>query len=168
MELRYAVGGALDHAADLMCWYAPTINSYRRTSSQDFAGNGLTWGYDNRTVSIRVLTGRPESTRLEFRIPGADVNPYLALAGLLASMRDGLEKQLDPGPPRVGDAYGKVKDSLPSDLPAAAERFADSSWVAAAFGRDVVRHYHTMARFEWERFARTVTDWEMERYFEAI
>ena len=98
--LRHAVGGALAHTAELMCWYAPTINSYRRTNSQDFAGNGLTWGFDNRTVTTRVLAGAPAATRLEFRLPGADVNPYLALAGLLASVGDGIEQQTDPGPPR--------------------------------------------------------------------
>ncbi|MBA3877068.1 MAG: glutamine synthetase [Anaerolinea sp.] len=167
-ELLSAVGGALDHAAELMCWYAPTINSYKRTSRHDFAGNGLTWGFDNRTVSVRVLTGHPGSTRMEFRVPGADVNPYLALAGLLASMHDGMDKQTDPGPPRVGDAYEHASNALPTDLSAAADLFGRSPWVADTFGRDVVRHYEAMARFECERFSRTVTDWELDRYFEAI
>jgi len=99
--LRHAVGGALAHAAELMCWYAPSINSYRRTTSRDFAGNGLTWGFDNRTVTTRVLTGAPLATRLEFRLPGADVNPYLALAGLLASVIDGIDQRfgLERGKP---------------------------------------------------------------------
>jgi glutamine synthetase len=166
--LRHAVGGVLGHAGDLMCWYAPSINSYRRTTSQDFAGNGLTWGFDNRTVTARVLTGAPMATRLEFRLPGADVNPYLALAGLLASMRDGLDNRLDPGPPCVGDTYERGTSTLPSTLLAAAEALHGSTFARTAFGDDVVKHYQTLAEYEWSEFMRSVTDWERERYLDTI
>jgi glutamine synthetase len=166
--LRNAVGGALAHAAELMCWYAPTINSYRRTNSQDFAGNGLTWGYDNRTVTTRVLTEPASATRLEYRLPGADVNPYLALAGLLASVRDGIQARTDPGEPQAGNAYQNTRFFLPATLGEAAEAFSASSFTAAAFGKDIVRHYHAVAAFEWNDFLRSVTDWERERYLDVI
>jgi glutamine synthetase len=166
--MRHAVGGVLAHAGDVMCWYAPSINAYRRTTSQDFAGNGLTWGFDNRTVTTRVLTGAPMATRLEFRLPGADVNPYLALAGLLGSMRDGLDNRLDPGPPSVGDAYARGTSALPDTLLAAAETFRQSPFAVAAFGEDVVQHYHALADYEWRDFMRSVTDWERARYLDSI
>lgn len=166
--LRHAVGGLLAHTPELMCWYAPTINSYRRTISQDFAGNGLTWGFDNRTVTTRVLTGSPAETRLEFRLPGADVNPYLGLAGLLASMLDGIESATDPGQPHAGDAYADVPRELPATLLDAARAFSSSSFAAGAFGKDIVQHYAAVAEFEWNEFLRSVTDWERDRYFEGI
>jgi glutamine synthetase len=166
--LLNAVGGVLGHAAELMCWYAPTVNSYRRTNSADFAGNGLTWGLDNRTVTTRVLAGAPSATRLEFRLPGADVNPYLALAGLLASVSDGIEQQTEPGPPQAGDAYESTRSPMPTTLHEAAESFASSPFVAAAFGKNVVSHYHDVAAFEWNDFQRSVTDWERARYLDVI
>lgn len=166
--MRAAIGGVLDHLPDLMPWYAPTINSYRRTTTQDFAGNGLTWGFDNRTVSTRVLTGSPQETRLEFRLPGADVNPYLALSALLASMDDGIQRGAHPGPPHGGDAYADHDRTLPQTLLDAANLFAGSSFVAEAFGKDVVRHYQAVAEFEWNSFMKCVTDWERERYLEGI
>jgi glutamine synthetase len=167
--LRHAVGGVLAHAAELMCWYAPTINSYRRTGSQDFAGNGLTWGFDNRTVTTRVLSsGAPSATRFEFRLPGADVNPYLALAGVLASVVDGVDASLDPGQPTIGDAYANARTNLPSTLRDAAECFLHSEFAAKAFGSDVLKHYHALADFEWRAFMGSVTDWERERYLDSI
>jgi glutamine synthetase len=167
--LSHAVAGVLAGAPDLMCWYAPTINSYRRTGSRDFAGNGRTWGYDNRTVSTRVLTGSPHTTRLEFRVPGADVNPYLALSGVLASIRMGLDEGLDPGPAHSGDAYaGAAGDPLPRTLLDAAHALRDSKFALASFGPDVVDHYATLAEHEWDVFMSTVTDWDRLRYLESI
>jgi glutamine synthetase len=166
--LRHAVGGVLAHTPELMCWYAPTVNSYRRTGSQDFAGNGLTWGFDNRTVTTRVLTGSPAETRLEFRLPGADVNPYLGLAGLLASILDGIQSGTDPGLPHTGNAYDDVPSPIPATLLDAAGAFSRSDFAAAAFGKDVVQHYQAVAEFEWNAFLHSVTDWERDRYFEGI
>lgn len=166
--LRHAIGGVLARTPELMCWYAPTINSYRRTTSQDFAGNGLTWGFDNRTVTTRVLTGSPAETRLEFRLPGADVNPYLGLAGLLASMLDGIRHRTDPGSPHSGDAYADTVRLLPATLLDAAQAFSRSTFASETFGKDVVRHYQAVAEFEWEAFLHSVTDWERDRYLEGI
>jgi glutamine synthetase len=166
--LGSAIAGLLNHAADLTLWYAPTINSTRRIGSQDFAGNGLTWGFDNRTTTCRVLTGAPASTRLEFRLPGADVNPYLALAGVLGSMHRGITNGADPGKPSRGDAYGEVPAVFPGTLAEAADRFLNSDFANETFGGDVVRHYNAVGQFEWRQFMRSVTDWERNRYFEAI
>lgn len=166
--LRHAIAGVLGHARDLMCWYAPTINSYRRTTSQEFAGNGLTWGFDNRTVTTRVLTGAPTSTRLEFRLPGADVNPYLVVAGVLASTLNGITERLEPGPPATGNTYAQTPNALPQTLLQAAEAFSASAFTTGTFGGDVVKHYQSVAEFEWHRFMSSVTDWERERYLEGI
>jgi glutamine synthetase len=167
--MRNAIGGILDRAPDLMAIYAPTINSYRRTNSGDFAGHGASWGFDNRTVSCRVLGTSPSSMRAEWRVPGADVNPYLAVAALLASMRDGMARGADPGPAREGDAYQQeVRVLFPSHLGLAGDAFAGSDFVREAFGEDVVEQYALAAQWEWARFQEAVTDWELDRYYESI
>ena len=168
--LRHAIGGALSHAPDLMLLYAPTVNSYRRTTSGEFSGNGVSWGFDSRMVSCRVLTESPESTRLEWRVPGADVNPYLAIAGLLASVRDGIATGADPGEPLMGRDFDRPVPPLPATLGASVEAFCDGSFAAEAFGKDVVAHYAEAGRWEWQRFLEpaAVTEWERRRYFEVI
>ena len=113
-----------------MLWYAPTVNSYRRIAGGEFSGNGLSWGYDSRMVSCRVLVEDPASTRLEWRVPGADVNPYLAIAGLLASARDGIATGTDPGEPLVGEDWEREVPPLPAHLGEAVGAFRDSAWAA--------------------------------------
>jgi glutamine synthetase len=168
--LRQAVGGVLGRAPDLMLFYAPTVNSYRRTTSGEFSGNGVSWGFDSRMVSCRVLTESPESTRLEWRVPGADVNPYLAIAGLLASVRDGIVSGAEPGDPLVGRDFDRQVPPLPGTLGAAVEAFRDGAFVAEALGKDVVAHYAEAGRWEWQRFLdpTAVTEWERRRYFEVM
>jgi glutamine synthetase len=168
--LRAAVGGVLAHANDLMAFYAPTINSYRRIAGGEFSGNGLSWGYDTRMVSCRVLVEAPESTRLEWRVPGADVNPYLAIAALLASARDGIARNTDPGEPLVGEDWQREVPPLPAHLGEAVAAFRESAWTTEVFGPDVVSHYSEAGRWEWDRFlaADAVTEWERRRYFEFI
>jgi glutamine synthetase len=167
-SMRHAIGGVLAHAGELMAWYAPTINSYRRTNSSDFAGHGATWAFDNRTVSCRVLGTGASSMRLEWRVPGADVNPYLAVAGVIASIRDGIAHAIDPGPPSSGDAYQQETQKFPPHLGLAADTFLSSEWVAAAFGPAVAEQYGLTAQYEWNQFLDAVTDWELDRYFEVI
>jgi glutamine synthetase len=167
-RLRHAVGGVLGRAPELMPFYAPTVNSYRRTASDDFAGRGHTWGFDNRTVSCRVVGEAPSAIRLEYRVPGADVNPYLAISALLASVVDGLENETDPGPPLEGSGYQRDVEPLPSSLPAATDRFAASPFTVESFGADVVEHYTLLAHHEARLFSQVVTDWEKQRYFELI
>jgi glutamine synthetase len=166
--LRHAVAGVLDRVADLMVFYAPTVNAMRRIISTDFAGNGITWGYDNRTTTCRLITGAPEANRLEMRLPGADVNPYLASAAVLAGMRDGASRRLDPGPPAEGNAYSERHDDVPITLGDAAEALQRSTFAAEAFGKDVVSHYAAVARNEWLQFLRAVSDWDRDRYFDTI
>ncbi len=166
--LHHAIGGALHHISDAMAWYAPTVNSYRRTRAKDAAGWGQTWGIDHRFVSVRVVGHTPDSLRLEFRLPGADTNPYLALAALLASVADGLDRRIDPGPPTVGSPFEVDLGDVPRDLGAAVARFEHSEWAKASFGHDVVDHYATLGRFEWDRFLDAVTDWDRQRYFDTM
>lgn len=167
--LRHAVGGVLAHAPALMLLYAPTVNSYRRTSSGEFSGYGVSWGFDSRMVSCRVL---PESadTRLEWRIPGADVDPYLAIAALIASVRDGVGGARDPGEPLMGEDHARPVPPLPATLGEALVRFRDDPFASETFGKDVVSHYAEAGRWEWDRFLApdAVTEWERRRYFDVI
>ncbi len=168
--LSAAVGGVLARAHELMLWYAPTVNAYRRIAGGEFSGNGLSWGFDSRMVSCRVLVEEPASTRLEWRVPGADVNPYLAIAGLLASARAGMEDGSDPGEPLVGADWEREVPPLPAHLGEATAAFRDSAWARETFGDPVVDHYAEAGRWEWGRFlaADVVTEWERRRYFEVI
>ena len=165
--LRHAVGGSLARAGELTAWYAPTVNSYRRLRSQDAAGWGTTWGIDHRFCSVRVVGHRPEDLRMEFRLPGADANPYLVLAALLASVREGLAAGTDPGEPVTGNPYDAPSGG-PDHLGEAVAAFATSGFARATFGDSVVDHYATLGRFEWTRFLDAVTDWERTRYFDLI
>lgn len=166
--LRHAVAGALANAPDLMAWYAPMVNSYRRIRSQDAAGWGQTWGIDHRFTSARVVGHTPGSIRMEFRLAGADANPYLVLAGLIASIVDGIEHQLDPGPPETGNPYERPAGAIPQHLGDAVARFRSSEFTRAAFGDALVDHYATVAEFEWDLFLNGVTDWERRRYFDTV
>lgn len=168
--LMHAVGGVLQRAPEFMLLYAPTVNSYRRTVSGEFSGNGVSWGFDSRMVSCRVLAESADSTRLEWRVPGADVNPYLAIAGVLASAADGISTDTDPGDPLVGEHYEDPVPPLPSTLGEAVALWRDGEFAAEAFGADVVTHYAEAGRWEWERFLapEAVTEWERRRYFEVI
>jgi glutamine synthetase len=168
--LRQAVGGLLQRAPDLMLFYAPTVNSYRRTTSGEFSGNGISWGWDSRMVSCRVLTESPDATRLEWRVPGADVNPYLAIAAVLASAADGIWTGADPGEPLVGEDFDRPVPPLPATLGESVERLRDSRFAAGVLGADVVAHYAEAGRWEWARFLapEAVSEWERRRYFEVV
>ena len=169
-DLLHAVGGVLHHAPELTVLYAPTVNSYRRIAGAEFSGNGLSWGWDSRMVSCRVLAESPEGTRLEWRVPGADVNPYLGIAALLASARDGIASQTDAGEPLMGEDWERPVPPLPAALGASVDAFRGSPFAAATFGDAVVAHYAEAGRWEWERFlaADAVGGWERRRYFEVI
>jgi glutamine synthetase len=167
--LGAALAGVMERTPDLLAWYAPTVNSYKRLVQQDFAGWGLTWGVDNRTTSFRALGEHPDERRFESRLPGADVNPHLALAATLASARDGLARSADPGAPVTGNAYEQAPDAgLPRHLGEAVEAFAASAWNRATFGDDVVDHYAAHGRGEVAAWLAAVTDWERLRYLDLI
>jgi glutamine synthetase len=165
---RHFLAGWMHHADELMVLYAPTVNSYKRFEDGSWAPTRAAWSYDNRTAGFRVVGSGP-SLRIECRIPGADVNPYLAFAAALASGLDGVERQLEPPPRYQGDAYGASElPHLPHTLAEAIARFEASAFAREALGEDVVEHYLHFFRSELAAFERTVTDWERERYFERI
>jgi glutamine synthetase len=167
--LRHAVGGVLPHAPACVLFYAPTVNSYRRTGSGEFSGYGVSWGFDSRMVSCRVLR-EGANTRLEWRVPGADADPYLAIAALLASAHVGLDASTDPGEPLMGEDYTRPVPPLPASLGEAVATFRDDPFTAETFGKDVVAHYAEAGRWEWEQFLApgAVTEWERRRYFDVI
>jgi len=167
--MRNAVGGVLHLTSDLMLWYAPTINAMRRILTQDFAGNGLTWGHDNRTTTCRMITGAPLSNRVEMRLPGADTNPYLAIAAVLASVGIGIDRHLDPGPPLLGNGYASVgAEAIPRTLGEAAAAFRNSAAARESFGADVVDHYAALGDHEWFTFLTAVSDWDRDRYLDSV
>jgi glutamine synthetase len=165
---RWFLGGWIAHVPDVMAFYAPTINSYKRYVDASWAPTRLAWSYDNRTAGFRVVGDGP-GLRIECRIPGADANPYLALAASLASGLDGIANKIEPPECFSGDVYAaKNLPRVPYTLGAAAEQFAASEFARQAFGKDVVEHYAHFFRTEVAAFDKAVTDWEHKRYFERI
>ena len=160
------LAGQLAHARELMLFYAPFVNSYKRYQSASFAPTRLAWSIDNRTVGFRAL-GQGNGLRVENRIPGADANPYLALAATLAAGLDGIDKGLTPPANFAGDAYAASSlPTVPTTLSAAIEAFRASSFVRTAFGDAVVGHYLHAAETEERKFNEVVTSWERNRHFE--
>ncbi|UCE87190.1 MAG: glutamine synthetase, partial [Deltaproteobacteria bacterium] len=165
---RFYLGGLLAHARELAWFFAPNVNSYRRYRAGTFAPTRVAWSYDNRTAGFRVV-GRGASLRVECRIPGADANPYLAYAALLAAGLDGIERQIEPPPAVQGDAYaGDALPEIARTLPDAIAALEGSEFARAAFGDEVVEHLLHFARSEQRYFESTVTDFERARYFERI
>ncbi len=167
-EFRWFLGGWMEHAAELMPFFAPTVNSYKRYQAGSWAPTALAWSRDNRTASFRVV-GRDESLRIEFRVPGADVNPYLAYAAIVAAGLDGIQRRVEPPPVFTGDVYAAAELArLPGSLREAVDGFAAGDFARRAFGDDVVDHYAHFFRTEQGAYDRAVTDWERARYFEQI
>jgi glutamine synthetase len=164
---RKFLAGLLRHAPALALFWAPNINSYKRYAAGSFAPTALAWGMDNRTCAFRVL-GHGASLRVENRLPGGDVNPYLALAAMIAAGLDGIERDLPPAPVFVGNAYEGDLPRIPKTLAHAARLFTESDFTKAAFGADVVAHYGNMAQVELDAFDAAVTDWEKFRSFERM
>jgi glutamine synthetase len=165
---RWFLGGWMAHVPELMVFYAPTINSYKRYVDASWAPTRIAWSYDNRTAGFRVV-GEGQSLRIECRIPGADCNPYLAFAAALASGLDGLANKIEPPKSFSGDVYAaKNIPHVPHTLSEAAELFSNSAFAKKAFGEDVVEHYGHFFRSEVAAFNSAVTDWERQRYFERI
>jgi len=158
----------MHHVSDLMVFFAPTINSYKRFQAGSWAPTRIAWSYDNRTAGFRVV-GRGNSLRIECRIPGADAHPYLMYAAILAAGMDGIRNQIEPPPIFVGNVYQAADlPHVPSTLRDATDRFAASEFVTEAFGADVQQHYTHFFRTEQRAYDDAVTDWEKWRYFERI
>ena len=167
-EFRWFLGGWMRYAPELMVCYAPTVNSYKRFQAGSWAPTALAWSPDNRTAGFRIV-GAGSSLRIECRIPGADVNPYLAYAAVVASGLAGIEQRLEPPPAYIGDAYSAPDAALlPRTLEEAVANFTGSELARTAFGVDVVAHYAHFFTTEVDAFRKAVTDWERVRYFERI
>jgi len=162
------MAGLLVTLPELALFIAPNINSYKRFVRGSFAPTALVWGRDNRSCALRVVGHDPSSLRVECRVPGGDVNPYLALAAMVAGGLYGIEEGLELEPEFVGNAYDSDKPRLPTTLREAAGLFATSPVTRKAFGDEVVAHYSNMARVELEAFDSAVTDWERYRGFERL
>ncbi|MEV0873640.1 glutamine synthetase family protein [Streptomyces sp. NPDC049950] len=165
--MRHFLAGQLAALRDFSLLYAPNINSYKRFQPGSFAPTAVAWGHDNRTCALRVV-GHGRSMRFENRLPGGDVNPYLAVAGLVAAGLHGIEHGLELPDACEGNAYTARYDQVPTSLREAAALWEDSQVAREAFGDDVVAHYRNMARVELEAFDAAVTDWELRRSFERL
>jgi len=161
------IAGILATMKDFTLLYAPNVNSYKRFAAGSFAPTAIAWGSDNRTCSVR-LVGKGKSARMENRLPGGDVNPYLALAAMIAGGLHGIDHELALEPELQGNAYASDRDQVPHTLRHARDVFAASELTRAAFGDDVVDHYTNMADVELAAFDAAVTDWERYRSFERM
>ena len=161
------IAGVLATMSDFTLMYAPNVNSYKRFADGSFAPTAVAWGHDNRTCAVR-LVGHGASARMENRLPGGDVNPYLALAAMLAGGLHGIEQQLELEPETEGNAYVSDKPQVPRTLREARDAFASSEIARKVLGDEVVDHYTNMADVELAAFGATVTDWELRRGFERM
>lgn len=165
---RWFLGGWIRYVPDVMPFYAPTVNSYKRFVDGSWAPTRLAWSYDNRTAGFRVV-GSGKSLRIECRIPGADCNPYLAFAASLASGMEGIREKIEPPPIFEGDIYAaRHLPRVPYTLEEAIKQFEASTMAKNVFGEGVISHYAHFYKKEAEAFRNAVTDWERKRYFERI
>ena len=160
--LRHAIAGCLASMEDCMLLFAPNLNSYRRFQRGTHAPLAPSWGYENRTVAVRVPADQPEATRLEHRVAGADANPYLVVAAILAGMLCGIEKGLQPPPALEGNAYDQLPPSLPRYWPDALARFESSGFIRDYFGESFREVYAILKRQELDEFDRHVTPLEYD------
>ncbi|HCL65107.1 MAG TPA: glutamine synthetase [Rhizobium sp.] len=165
--MKHYMAGLLAHASEITYFLAPYINSYKRFMAGTFAPTKAIWSKDNRTAGYRLCGEDTKAIRVECRVGGSDLNPYLAMAALIAAGIDGIEKKLELEPAFVGDAYGarEVRE-IPRTLRSAAVALSGSVMLRAAFGGDVVDHYVRAAEWEQEEYDRRITDWEVARGFE--
>ena len=168
--LEHYIAGQLQCLPEILPMYAPTVNSYKRFVSGSWASTSVSWARSNRTTALRVIPGGKESTRLETRVPGADANPYLAMAAALASGLYGIENKLTLATPETqGNEYRNPNSkSLPANLKDAASRMKTSELAKKLFGDTFVDHFVYTREWEWDQFSKRVTDWELKRYFEII
>jgi len=164
------IAGQLHCLPYILPMFAPTINSYKRLVEGAWAPTTLTWGADNRTVALRILANSSKSCRLETRVIGSDVNPYIAMAGCLAAGLYGIKNKLKlKQPATVGNGYKDYSNgTLPSTLIEATQQMKTSKLAKALFGEIFVEHFAQTREWEWRQHLKAVTDWEYKRYFEII
>lgn len=165
---HYLAGQAL-LLPEFMPFFAPNINSYKRLVEGCWAPTKMSWGIDNRTTALRVIPGSNKSTRLETRLGGSDINPYLAIAAALAAGLYGIKHKLKLAPGVVGSAYNdEAGIPLSRTLDQACDKLANSSAAVELFGKDFIEHFLMSRRWECEKFNSAVTNFELERYFEIV
>lgn len=165
--MRSFVAGQLKYARDITYFLAPYINSYKRFQVGTFAPTKTVWSRDNRTAGFRLCGEKSKAIRIECRVGGADLNPYLAFSGLIAAGLAGIEEKLTLDAPHSGDAYHGAKlPEVPKTLREATESLAKSKMLRAAFGDGVIDHYVHTAKWEQLEYDRRITDWELMRGFE--
>ncbi len=166
--MHHYLAGLVSLLPEFMAMIAPSINSYKRTVPGTWAPINSSWGPDNRTTAVRTIPGSAKSTRIELRLTAADMNPYLAMAASLAAGVEGIEQKLEPPPP-VSNGYApEAGEPLPRGLGEAVFRFRQSETARKWFGDQFVEHYAASREWEVRQYHRHVTDWELNRYFEAI
>ncbi len=167
---RQYIAGVLTCLPEVLPMYAPNVNSYKRIGHGDWAPANITWGTDNRTAAVRFIPGDTKTSRLELRVPGADTNPYLAMAASLASGLYGIKNQLElTFPETKGNSYNDPScNKLPANLADATQKMAGSKIARELFGDPFVDHFTKTREWEWQKFNNDVTDWELKRYFEII
>lgn len=165
--MRHYLAGLLKHSSEITFFLAPYINSYKRFMAGTFAPTKAIWSLDNRTAGYRICGVDTRAVRVECRIGGSDLNPYLAMAGLIAAGIDGIENELELEPAYVGDAYhGRNVREIPATLRETADALDGSALLRKAMGDEVIDHYVHAARWEQFEYDRRVTDWEVARGFE--
>jgi glutamine synthetase len=164
---EHYIAGQLARTAELAYFFAPNVNSYKRFAHGSFAPTGLAWGHDNRTCAFRAV-GHGSGMRLESRLAGGDVNPYLAVAATIAAGLDGIDRALPLPPALEGNAYDALLPRVPASLHEAVDGLAGSAFAREAFGDEVVDHYLNAGRQELRAFEAAVTDWELVRGFERL
>lgn len=159
--LRHSIGGMLRHLRESLALFAPHANSYRRFQANSYAPAALSWGINNRTVSLRVPGGPAASRHVEHRICGADANPYLAAAAVLAGLHSGIREQIDPGDPIQGNGYAQDRERLPTDWLTALRALESSAWAREAFGEEFIKVYLAIKHAEMGQFMSEVgeQDW---------
>ena len=168
--MKQYLAGQLYCLPHILPMYAPTVNSYKRLVEGAWAPTTVTWGVENRTTAVRVINSAARYTRIEMRVPGADTNPYLAIAAALASGLYGIKNKLSLDKPlTVGSAYANSQHrKLPVNLNEASNAMKDSSIAKELFGENFVEHFTQTRLWEWRQFSQHVSDWELKRYFEII
>ncbi|MBG0812948.1 glutamine synthetase family protein [Planomonospora sp. ID82291] len=165
---RRFIAGQLACLREFTLLYAPNVNSYKRYAPGSFAPTAVRWGVDNRTCALRLVGGHGTALRIENRVPGGDVNPYLAVAAMVAAGLHGVDEGLEPGEPFTGNAYAAESATVPGTLRDALALWEGSALARGAFGEEVVAHYANAARVELAAFDAAVTDWELRRGFERM
>jgi glutamine synthetase len=166
--MRAAIAGQIAAMPEQTIFHCPTVNSYKRKVAGSWAPTAAAWGHDNRTAALRVIAREPGSCRIEHRLPGADANPYLAIACCIAGSLDGIENDLAPPEPIVGNAYDQQAPPLPASLEEAIVALERGALSRAALGDEFVDHFLATRRWERDRHREAVSDWERRRYFGRI